>query len=121
VPVRQTLVRSSRIDGGRYVLSIAGDLDVDVVPSVRTRLDELIHNGADTIVVDLFEVSLIDAGGFSVLGTVAETLDAKGGELILVTDSADLGAFFANGNGGRPFHVETSLWEAVNRVDERQV
>jgi anti-anti-sigma regulatory factor len=60
VPVRQTLVRSSRIDVGCYILSIVGVLDVDVASSVRTRLDGLIDSGVHTIVVDLFDVSLID-------------------------------------------------------------
>jgi anti-sigma B factor antagonist len=120
VPIKQTTLRTSRIADRCYVMSINGQLDLDVAPAVRARLGTLTGAGASTIVLDLLDVPSIDPAGLAVLVDVAHELDAGRGELILVADSPKLTELLAGTDGDQPRRIETSLWEAVSHaVDGR--
>ena len=116
MPVLQTSVRTSQIADGRYAVAIAGELDLDVAPTVRSRLGELVDGGATTIVVDLLEVSFIDSAGLSVFIAARKALADAGGELILVVDNPNLTKLLAITGVGRGTRVEKSLLEAVSRA-----
>jgi anti-anti-sigma factor len=121
VSVRHTSVRTSRVADGWYVVAIAGDLEVDVEPALRRSLDDLLERGATTIIVDLLEVSFIDSAGLSVLVGAAETLEAVGGELVVVSDSPDARKLLSGAANGDSFRLERTLVRAVTHaVDGRE-
>ena len=104
MPLLKTIVRTSRIADGVYAVTIEGDLDLDVAPTVRTRLGDLVEGGATTIVVDLLEVRFIDSAGLSALIAVRNAL-----KLLAIAGL------------GRAFRIEKSLSEAVSyAVDGRK-
>ena len=120
MPLLKTIVRTSRIADGVYAVTIEGDLDLDVAPTVRTRLGDLVEGGATTIVVDLLEVRFIDSAGLSALIAVRNALKATRGELVLVAESPPL-KLLAIAGLGRAFRIEKSLSEAVSyAVDGRK-
>jgi anti-sigma B factor antagonist len=69
-----------RLDDGREVVALAGELDLAGVASVRSALA-----GCDSrhVVVDLARLEFIDARGVSALVDAARTLGAAGGRLEL--------------------------------------
>jgi len=52
---------------GMSVLRARGEIDVASAPEFQTSLSEVIGQGAETIVVDLSDVSFIDSTGLGVL------------------------------------------------------
>jgi anti-sigma B factor antagonist len=63
---------------------LTGVVDVDVVPRVRQRLDEVIGDGRVQLVVDLQEVSVLDETVLGVLVGVWRKIRARGGWLHVV-------------------------------------
>jgi len=116
VPVLQTTLRTSQISDGCYALAIAGELDLDVAPTVRSCLRDLVEAGAHTVAVDMLEVSFIDSAGLAVLAGARTALDGAGGELILVVDNPNLRKLLAITGIGRGARIEKSLLEAVGHA-----
>jgi anti-sigma B factor antagonist len=119
--VQHTSVRTTRVADGWYVVAVAGDLDVDVEPTLRRSLHDLAEGGATTIIVDLLEASFIDSAGLSALVGAAEALEATGGGLVVVSDSPDARKLLSGAAIGDSFRLETSLVRAVTHaVDGRE-
>jgi anti-sigma B factor antagonist len=116
MPVLQTRLRTARIAPERYALSVAGDLDADVAPTLRAKLAELVEGGATTIVIDLLETATIDADGVSVLVDLGKVLRSSRGELVLVADEPSVASLLTTSDDSRWFHVEPSLLKAVDHV-----
>lgn len=118
--VRHASVRTSRVADGWYVVAIAGDLEVDVGPTLHRSLHDLVERGATTVIVDLLEVSFIDSAGLSVLVGAAGALQAAGGELVVVSDSPDARKLLGSAANGDSFRLETSLVRAVTHAVDRR-
>jgi anti-anti-sigma factor len=116
VPVLQTTVRTSQISDDCYAIAVTGELDLDVAPTIRSCLRDLVEEGAQTIVVDLLEVSLIDSAGLAVFAAAGKTLERYGGELVLVVDNPNLKKLLAITGAARGARVEQSLLEAVSHA-----
>jgi anti-anti-sigma factor len=99
-----------------HAVLVAGELDLDVAPKLRACLDELIDSGAETIVIDLLEVTVIDSAGLGALVEAGRRLRRCDGELVLVADSPSLTKLLTISGVGRLFRVETSLLTAVDHV-----
>ena len=52
---------------GVWRLRVTGEVDVASSPTLRARISELLEDGADTIVLDLGEMTFIDSSGLGVL------------------------------------------------------
>ena len=112
----QTTIRTARIDDGAHVALVAGELDLDVAPKLNACLSELLESGANTIVVDLLEVTFMDSTGLAALVSAGKALRDRGGELVLVADSPSMTKLLAITGVGRLFRIETSLLTAVDHV-----
>jgi anti-sigma B factor antagonist len=66
------------------IVSIAGDADVEVAPELKRRLDAVADSGAQAIVIDLSETTLLDSTVLGVLLRTGKRLRATGAELRLV-------------------------------------
>jgi anti-sigma B factor antagonist len=56
-----------RPDRERVVLAVRGELDMATVPRVREAIDQLRRDGWRSVVLDLSEVTFIDAQGLNLL------------------------------------------------------
>jgi anti-sigma B factor antagonist len=65
------------------ILSIAGELDIATVPRVRGALASPAVAGADTVVVDLTEVTFMDSTGLAAVLELERELTARGGRLVI--------------------------------------
>jgi anti-sigma B factor antagonist len=76
-------VRSVTVDA-ESVVRVAGEVDIDTAPRLRTALDDALRSGAP-VVLDLTEVTFMDSSGFGVLaaaqrqaGVLGTTLRVRG-------------------------------------------
>jgi anti-sigma B factor antagonist len=74
------------LTGEVALLSVAGELDLYTAERLQARIDEAGAVGADTVLVDLSEVSFVDSTALAVLVRESKRLEGRGGSLALVTN-----------------------------------
>src|SRR5919201_5382470 len=68
------------------LVSLSGELDLYTAEPVRARIDEAGAVGADTVIVDLSEISFIDSTALGVFVQETRRLEGRGHSLVLVTN-----------------------------------
>ena len=76
---RSLSLLSIGIDGARVVL-VGGELDTATAPQLAVCLDAI---GGVDVILDLWDVSFIDAAGFDVVASAHQRLEDQGNRLIL--------------------------------------
>ena len=74
------------LSGELALISVSGELDLYTAQRLQARIDEAGAVGADTVVVDLSEVSFIDSTALAVLVQETRRLEGRGRSLVLVTN-----------------------------------
>ena len=74
------------LSGELALISVSGELDLYTAQRLQARIDEAGAVGADTVVVDLSEVSFIDSTALAVLVQETRRLEGRGHSLVLVTN-----------------------------------
>lgn len=77
-------------EGGRTVLTVAGDLDVLTAPQLRARLIEVMDRGDRQILVDLRPTEFVDSSGLSALVTGVKRARSLGGDLGLICPAGNV-------------------------------
>ena len=70
----------------RYVLALAGELDLHTAPRVREELGAVLRGGGRYVVLDLRDVSFVDSTMLAVLADAARELRSVHGEVVIVSD-----------------------------------
>ncbi|MFF9689644.1 STAS domain-containing protein [Streptomyces sp. NPDC014623] len=73
------------------VLTVAGEIDVDSAPALRTRALELIRRGRPHVVLDLADVEFCDSSGLNTMISVLRYAKDRHGSLSLAAVPAHLG------------------------------
>jgi anti-anti-sigma factor len=68
------------------LVSASGELDLYSAGHLQARIEEADTVGADTVLVDLSEISFIDSTALSVLVRETKRLEGRGHSLVLVTN-----------------------------------
>ena len=68
------------------LVSVSGELDSYTAGCLKARIDEAGTVGADTVLVDLSEISFIDSAALAVLVRETKRLEGRGHSLVLVTN-----------------------------------
>jgi anti-sigma B factor antagonist len=71
-------------------VTVRGEVDVHTAARLQERLDEVVGQGEDRVVVHLDDVTFLDATGLGVLVGAHSTQRAGGGSLELVCSNARL-------------------------------
>jgi anti-sigma B factor antagonist len=111
-------VASSRV-GNTTVVALSGDLDMHAAERVATKLRDAMADDVSSVVVDLFETSLVDSTGLGVLAGAARRVRLAGGTFVLAADDPRFLRTLKITGLDRLFDVEPTLTEAVERVVER--
>jgi anti-sigma B factor antagonist len=74
------------LTGELALVSVWGELDLYTAERLRDRIDEAGAVGADTVLVDLSEVSFVDSTALAVLVQETRRLEGRGHSLVLVTN-----------------------------------
>jgi len=69
------------------VVTLSGEVDLAVAPTLQEQLDLLLSAGASTIVVDLLDATFLDSIALGVLVGGLERCRAGGGDLYLLVTS----------------------------------
>lgn len=72
------------------VVHLTGDVDASVVPELRHSLDEALSHGADSIVLDLKEVTYADSSALGLLVWLDHRLRPRSGRLIIAGANPDV-------------------------------
>ncbi len=74
----------TRVDGGRTVVSVVGELDVYTCPRLRDELTRLSAEGQHRLALDLRELAFTDSSGLGVLVGAVKRANNGGGKVALV-------------------------------------
>jgi anti-sigma B factor antagonist len=68
------------------LVSVSGELDLYTAERIKRGIGEADAVGADTVVIDLSEISFIDSTALGVLVQETKRLEGRGDSLVLVTN-----------------------------------
>ena len=83
-----------RVDRGRPVISVTGEIDVATAPQLRECLHRVIARGQATVVLDLLGVTFLDSTALGVLVGALKRCRELGGELHIVVSDARIKKIF---------------------------
>jgi anti-anti-sigma factor len=70
--------------GDRWILKVTGEIDISNAPGVAASVEDLIPNGADTLVIDLSGTTYLDSAGVHLLFVLTQRLQTRRQSLLLV-------------------------------------
>jgi anti-sigma B factor antagonist len=72
-------VESEELDDGIRAFKVRGELDMNTVPELEEKLDEVLPDSGASIVLDLCECEFIDSTGIALIVRTWQRLDRDGG------------------------------------------
>jgi anti-sigma B factor antagonist len=87
-------IKTEKLDGDTYVLSLAGEADLYTAPELKQQLVEVIGEGGVEVVVDLTETTFIDSTTLGVLVSGVKRLRPVDGRLSLVCSDPNITKVF---------------------------
>lgn len=107
----------SRTEGDWTVLSVSGEVDLATAPQLRERLDGLIDEGGERLVVNLEGVSFLDSTGLSVLVGALNRIQERGGTLALAALSRPVRKVLATVGLEQQFAIHETVAEVLGPSD----
>jgi anti-sigma B factor antagonist len=95
------------------VVVVAGEVDLYTAPELRQRLARVDEDGAERVVLDLSQVTLVDSMALGVLLGAKKRLATHGGSLDLVVASPDIRRIFEITMLDRVFTLHATRDEAL--------
>lgn len=84
------LVTDVRLCSRGASVTVRGEIDVHTAPRLRERLEQVVNQGEERVVVHLDDVTFLDSTGLGVLVGAHRAQHAAGGSLELVCSNARL-------------------------------
>jgi anti-sigma B factor antagonist len=104
---------TSRQEGARTVIAVAGEIDVYTAPTLRERLNELVASGHYDLVVDMENVEFLDSTGLGVLVGGLKRVRSYDGTLSLVCSQEKILKVFRITGLTKVFPIYPTLQEAL--------
>ncbi|KWW97512.1 anti-sigma factor antagonist [Carbonactinospora thermoautotrophica] len=108
---------STRKEGDRTVVEVAGEIDVYTAPKLREQLVELVNDGNYHLVVDMEGVEFLDSTGLGVLVGGLKRVRAHDGSLHLVCTQERILKIFRITGLTKVFPIHSSVEEAIAAAD----
>lgn len=109
---------TSRQEGGRAVVGVAGEIDVYTAPVLRERIRDLTAEGHYRLVVDLTDVDFLDSTGLGVLVGGLNQVRTHDGSLHLVCDQEKILKVFRITGLTKVFPIHATLSEALQAPED---
>lgn len=93
---------------------MVGEVDLSNAPLLRARIEELVHLGAQQLVVDRRGVGFMDSSGLSVLVACMKRMREAGGELAIACPNESILKVFTVTGLDRVFTIRPSVDEAIH-------
>jgi anti-sigma B factor antagonist len=108
---------STRAEGGRTVVEVAGEIDVYTAPKLREQLADLVDAGRNDIVVDMRGVEFLDSTGLGVLVGGLKRIRQNDGSMQLVCTQERILKIFRITGLTKVFPIHDSVATAVAAGD----
>lgn len=83
-----TIQITEKITGKKAVIELTGELDAKTTPSLKTKLDAILAQGVESLLVDCTRLTYVASAGCGALNAALKTLKDKGGKMALSSLSA---------------------------------
>src|SRR5439155_10956609 len=110
-------INTEQVDGGAYVISLAGEVDLYTAPEFKQQLLDVIAQGARQVVVDFTDTTFIDSTTLGVLVGGVKRLRTNDGQLSLVCSDRNITKIFEITGLDRVFAIHPSRDEAIAALD----
>jgi len=111
-------INTEQLDEKRYVISLAGEVDLYTAPEFKQQLLEVIAQGAREVIVDLTNTTFIDSTTLGVLVGGVKRLRPNDGQLSLVCSDRNITKIFEITGLDRVFTIHTTREEAIDAISE---
>jgi anti-sigma B factor antagonist len=106
-------VKTARLEGDTFVVSVTGEADMQTTPEIERELQDVLRLGGRSVAVDFVEVGFIDSTALGLLMRFQPRFRARGGDLVIVSDDRRVLRTFEITGLDRIFRIERRLGEAV--------
>src|SRR5213079_1860346 len=111
-------IKTEQLSEDRYVISLAGEVDLYTAPEFKQQLLEVIAQGGKEVVVDFTNTTFIDSTTLGVLVGGVKRLRTNDGHLTLVCSDRNITKIFEITGLDRVFSIYGSREEAVAAIDK---
>jgi anti-sigma B factor antagonist len=109
-------IKTENLGDDRYVISLAGEVDLYTAPEFKQQLLEVITQGGRNVIVDFSDTTFIDSTTLGVLVGGVKRLRSNDGQLSLVCSDRNITKIFEITGLDRVFTIFGTRDEAVNAV-----
>ena len=109
-------ITTEELEGGEYVISLAGEVDLYTAPEFKAQLLDVIGKGGKRIIVDFTDTTFIDSTTLGVLVGGMKRLRSNDGELSLVCSDRNITKIFEITGLDRVFTIYPTRAEAVEQI-----
>ena len=106
-------IKTEQMEGGTYVIALAGEVDLYTAPEFKQQLLEVIGQGAKHVVVDFTDTTFIDSTTLGVLVGGVKRLRPAGGHLSLVCNDRNITKIFEITGLNKVFPIHETREEAL--------
>jgi anti-sigma B factor antagonist len=111
-------VTTEELGEGRFVISLAGEVDLYTAPEFKQQLLDVVSQGARDVIVDLTDTTFIDSTTLGVLVGGVKRLRPNDGRLTLVCSDRNITKIFEITGLDRVFTIHATRAEAIEATSE---
>jgi anti-sigma B factor antagonist len=109
-------IKTEQVDGGAYVISLAGEVDLYTAPEFKQQLLDVIGQGGKEVIVDFSNTTFIDSTTLGVLVGGVKRLRSNDGQLALVCSDRNITKIFEITGLDRVFAIFATRDEAISQI-----
>jgi anti-sigma B factor antagonist len=109
-------IKTEQVDGGAYVISLAGEVDLYTAPEFKQQLLDVIGQGGKEVIVDFSNTTFIDSTTLGVLVGGVKRLRSNDGQLALVCSDRNITKIFEITGLDRVFTIYPTRDDAIAQV-----
>jgi anti-sigma B factor antagonist len=109
-------IKTEQVDGGAYVIALAGEVDLYTAPEFKEQLLEVIEQGGKEVIVDFSDTTFIDSTTLGVLVGGVKRLRTNDGQLSLVCNDRNITKIFEITGLDRVFTIYPTRDEAISNA-----
>src|ERR671933_2422085 len=110
-------IKTELVDGGVYVIALAGEVDLYTAPQFKQQLLDVIGQGGKQVIVDFSNTTFIDSTTLGVLVGGVKRLRGNDGQLSLVCSDRNITKIFEITGLDRVFAIYGTRDEAVSKLN----
>jgi anti-sigma B factor antagonist len=109
-------IKTEQLSENKYVISLAGEVDLYTAPEFKQQLLEVIGQGGTEVVVDFTNTTFIDSTTLGVLVGGVKRLRSNDGQLSLVCNDRNITKIFEITGLDRVFTIYPTRDEAISML-----